>query len=1064
MGNLYMGLKTMGMITKAIVSLAILQVFAAVFISDSNVIFASAVSGSDVKSSSAASTNQTAVNLKEGDWIYSTDLDKDNNIYASVTGYTGTALSVKIPSSFNGVTVKSVNREAFSNNRYITSVTVPEGVTDIGKYCFRGCIGLSSVTLPSTLKNICEGAFYECNSLKEIEIPDGVTKIGSYAFYNCWHIKSAKLSSSLKVIGNCAFSGCSMLESVEFKDNLESVGSMAFYGCTALKEVDLPSSLISLGTGAFINCTAMKSVSLGDGLTDLQSETFRGCKSLESVYLGKKLESVGNSAFEDCLSLKSVSLADSVKNIGMLAFYNCMMLENVSVGSSMENIGLGAFNGCTELSEISVSENNGKFSSKGGRVYSRDGVLLILCPQGAEGSVSIANGTEQIADYAFNGCDKVTELELPESLKQIGNGALMGCTDITVLSMPQNIEKIGCLAFGYYFSGQTLKKTTYLSVFGDSGSSTELYCVANGLRFTTYSETMYLNTDYVVLTDEDSFELKGEFLTERLNEISWESSDESIVKVNKNGKLTGVSNGSAVITASADGFTSRTVKITVIEPSDDLSDTETSYSTRNMYVGDSEELSSIFDLIINTLIDPYKFWYSSDPSVVIVNSEGRITATGTGVANIICHMSDGSENCCLVNVTERPTEFSLTQPENELNVGDSFSVVKSIVPAKSNEFITWKTDNQNVATVDDNGKVTGVGQGSCNITAVTADGLESSVTIKCVIPAKSISLNLEKRSVYQGKAFNLEASLLPVESQQSVKWSSSDPKVASVNSKGKVTGVSFGTATISAETASGAFASCEVSVIAKAETLSLDVKKLTMNVGTEHELNAIILPSYSPETTDTCTWSSTDESVAAVDENGTVTAVGIGNCIINCKIGSDLISKCQITVKVPALSVEITGEKNDIYVGEVLVLKSKIMPENATDTIEWFSDNEEIAYVTSKGSVKGVSIGTVTITVKATNEVSGESVTAEYKINVLSKAESIKLSRSSISLNVDATDSITYSLTPSDSNDTVRWYSTDESVAKVRGDGLITAVKSGSCYIYAETGSGCTARCKVTVN
>lgn len=1059
-----MVLKAMGMMTRIVVSFTILLVCAVVFISEGNVIFASAVSGSDGNSSYAASADQTAVNLKAGDWIYSTALDKDDNIYASITGYTGTALSVNIPSSFNGVEVKSINREAFSDNRYVISVTVPEGVTDIGKYCFRGCIGLSSVTLPSTLKNICEGAFYECNSLKEIEIPDGVTKIGSYAFYNCWHVKSARLSSSLKVIGNCAFSGCSMLESVEFGDNLESVGSMAFYGCTALKNMDLPSGLISLGTGAFINCTAMKSVSVGDSLTDLQSETFRGCKSLESVYLGDKLESVGNSAFEGCSSLKLVELNDSVKTIGMLAFYNCSMLEKVSFGSSVESIGLAAFNGCTKLSEISISENNSKFRSDAGKVYSRDGVILILCPQGATGSVSVANGTEQIADYAFKGCDKITELTLPESLKQIGNGALIGCTDITVLSMPKNIEKIGRMSLGYYFRDQTSRKATYLSVFGDSGSASELYCVANGLQFTSYVETMHLNTDYVVLANENSFELKCGFLTSRSAEISWESSDESIVNVDRSGKLTGKSNGSAVVTAFADGFTSRAVKVTVIESSDDLSDTKTSYDTRNMYVGESEELSSIFDLIIDTLLDPYKFWYSSDPSVVIVDSDGRITATGTGVADIVCHMSDGSERYCLVNVTERPTEFILLQPENELNVGDSLSVVRSIIPAKSNETVTWKSSNQNIATVDENGTVTGVEQGSCDITAITADGLESSVTIRCVIPAKSISLDLKKRSVYQGKEFNLSASLSPAESQQSVKWSSSDPKVATVNSKGKVTGVSFGTATISAETASGAFASCEVSVIAKAETLSLDVKKLTMNVGTEHELNAIILPSYSPETTDTCTWSSTNESVAVVDENGMVTATGVGNCIINCKIGGNLISKCQVTVKMPALSVEITGEKNNIYIGEVLVLKAKITPENATDTVEWFSDNEDIAYVTSKGSVKGVSIGTATITVRAINEVSGESVTAEYKINVLSKAESIKLSRSSISLNADSTDSITYSLTPSDSNDTVQWYSTDESVATVRGDGLITAVKSGSCYIYAETGSGCTARCKVTVN
>lgn len=1059
-----MVLRITGITAKKMAFLVILLIFAALFISEENTAFAYSVSSSDVIRSSANRNDKTSVNLKEGEWIYSTAIDKNNNLYASVTGYTGKSLSVDIPSSFNGVAVKSINFEAFSDNRYITSVTVPEGVTYIGKYCFRGCVGLSSVTLPSTLNNICEGAFYNCYSLKEIEIPDGVTKIGSYAFSNCWHIKSVKLSSSLKVIGSCAFSGCSALESVEFCDSLESVGSMAFSECSALSSVNLSSSMVSLGTGAFVNCTSMKSASLGDGLIDLQSETFRGCEALESVYLGDSLESIGNSAFEGCSSLKSISLNDRVKKIGLLAFYNCSRLEKISIGSGAESIGMGAFNGCSKLAEILINEDNSTFRSDGRNIYSRNGTVLLLCPQGTSGSVLIANGTEKIDDYAFNGCDKVTWIEIPESVKKIEDGAFLGCVNITEMSVPKNIEKIGCFAFGYYFHNMELKKASYLRVFGDSGSSSELYCVTKGLRFIQYNDTMYLNTDKIVIRNKGTFALKANFLTSHSADISWESSDESVVKVDKNGELKAESNGNAVVTASADGFVQRSVNITVTDSAKDVSDDKTSYDTRNIYLGESVELSSIFDLFIDSLLDPYKFWYSSNSSVAIVNSEGVVTAVGIGTANITCRLSDGSQKYCLVNVTEKPTEFSLMPLECEINVGSSFSLIRSIVPGKSHDAITWKSDNLNVASVDQNGTVVAVGQGSCNITAVTASGLESSVAVKCIIPAESISLNFVKRSVYQGKEFNLEASLLPAASQQSIVWTSSDPRVATVNSKGKVIGVSFGTATIYANVSDEIFAACEVNVIAKADSLGLDVKQLTMNVGDEHELNAIVLPSYSPETTDVCMWSSSNTNVATVNENGVITAVGEGNCIINCKTSGDLISKCRLNVKVPALSVEIVGTKSDIYIGEVLVLKAKITPENTTDTVEWFSDNEDIAYITSKGSVKGKSSGTATITVKVTNEVSGKSVTNEYKINVLSKAESIKLSRSSISLNVGNTDSLIYSLAPSDSNDTVRWYSTNESVASVRSDGLITANNPGTCYIYAEAGSGCNARCKVTVN
>ncbi len=1020
------------------------------------------VSAAAVSEVYAASNDTTAVNLKEKNWIYSTHLDKDNHAYAAITGYNGNALSLDIPSSLGGYEVRSVSREAFVGDKYLTSVTVSEGITDIGKYCFQGCVGLRSVSLPTTLKSIGDGAFYGCSSLTDLDIPDNVTRIGDYAFYNCTHVKSVTLSKALKSIGDAAFGRCSMLETVDFGKSLESVGSDAFHGCTSLKAVQFPPEVISLGSRAFVNCKSITKAELGENLEEIRSETFRGCESLKSVSFGGSVREIGSSAFEGCVSLNSVALGDGVNTIGLLAFHNCSGLQDIYLGC-VGSIGMGAFNGCTSLKQVLVSAGNSSFKSQDGILYDKSGEKLILCPQGATGGAEIAQGTVEIGDYAFNGCEKLTGVSFPDSVTKIGMASFLSCRDIMTISLPSSMEKVGCLSLGYYFENGETKKASYISLYGEAGSSVELYSAAHEVGFRPYRDTFLLSTERAVIEKGKTFQVEYAFISDRKADTVWESSDTSVVEVN-NGVLKAVSEGEADITVTADGLGSKVIKVIVIRQSENVSDVRKSQDARHMYRGEYEELSSILEQIIDPFLSVDKFWYSSDPSVATVGDDGQVTAIGKGSANVVCRMPDGSENYFLITVAEKALDFSIFPPEEQIAVAQSVQLHKDILPSTSDDEITWKSHNTDVATVDSTGVVTAVSQGNCDITATTASGLKSTITVECVIPAEDISLDLEERSVYQGKEFNLNAQLSPSDSKQRIVWSSSDPSVVSVNSKGKVTGTSFGTAEVYAKTASGVVASCTVNVVAEAEKLNLDVKNLTLNCGTEQKLNAVIFPSYSPETTDKCTWNSTDEKVASVDENGVVRAVGVGNCIINCKTSGDLISKCRVQVTQPAHAAQITSDLDKIYIGEVIQLKLKLFPNNTTDDVEWSCSDEKIARVTSQGSVKGRAAGKVVITAKATNEVSGQSVTAAYEIEVLKKADNVKLNRNSISMNVGSTDSLLYVITPSDSNDTVEWTSSDESVASVRSDGLITAVKSGTCYIYIKTGSGCSARCKIVVN
>ncbi len=139
---------------------------------------------------------------------------------------------------------------------------IPYGVTveRIGPAAFAGCVTMTDLVLPRTLKEIGPYAFYLCYSAYEINIPDGVTSIGDYAFYNCHTAWTLKIGKSLKSIGRGVFQGCSGATTVVIPDSVESIGYQAFQNCLKLKDLTIGSGVKTIDEEAFMNCNALTSV------------------------------------------------------------------------------------------------------------------------------------------------------------------------------------------------------------------------------------------------------------------------------------------------------------------------------------------------------------------------------------------------------------------------------------------------------------------------------------------------------------------------------------------------------------------------------------------------------------------------------------------------------------------------------------------------------------------------------------------------------------------------------------------------------------------------------------
>ena len=212
--------------------------------------------------------------------IASMEVDGVNTTVA--TGYTFTTTGKHIVKfTFTDNTV--ITPSAFRGCSGLTSVTIPDSVTTIGYQAFNGCTGLTSVTIGSGVTAIGQSAFNGCTGLTSVVIPDSVTSIGQYAFNGCAGLTTVTIGSGVTTMGDDAFSYCYSLTSVTIRSGVTSIGKEAFYNCTGLTSVVIPDSVTSISNQAFYNCSSLTSVTIPSGVTSIGTSAFNGCTGLTSI-------------------------------------------------------------------------------------------------------------------------------------------------------------------------------------------------------------------------------------------------------------------------------------------------------------------------------------------------------------------------------------------------------------------------------------------------------------------------------------------------------------------------------------------------------------------------------------------------------------------------------------------------------------------------------------------------------------------------------------------------------------------------------------------------------------
>ncbi len=272
-----------------------------------------AIPGAVVDNSVVASAAEV---LTYGDYEYT--LLEDGTV--EIARYIGSDTEVEIPGEINGAAVTSIGNSAFSGNKNITNVTMPEGISNIG---FR--------------------AFFDCDALLEMAILDGVKTIGGMAFNNCEKLRKVTMTDSVEYLGVgalCAgvFGGCTDLENVTLSNKLTKINSQTFQSCTKLKEIKLPSGIKSIGEKAFLSCTNLENINLPDGLETINGEAFKKCDKLVSISIPDSVTSISNNNFYDCASLTNVKLSANLTSLGGSSFTRCPSLKELEVPASIKSI------------------------------------------------------------------------------------------------------------------------------------------------------------------------------------------------------------------------------------------------------------------------------------------------------------------------------------------------------------------------------------------------------------------------------------------------------------------------------------------------------------------------------------------------------------------------------------------------------------------------------------------------------------------------------------------------------------------------------------------------------
>lgn len=384
-----------------------------------------------------------------------------------------------------------------------------------------------------------------------------------------------------------------------------------------------------------------------------------------------------------------------------------------------------------------------------------------------------------------------------------------------------------------------------------------------------------------------------------------------------------------------------------------------------------ETLALTYELIAETA---QTVTYSSDdPSVAQVDPQGVVTAMDPGETVVRLRAQGGAEARVRIEVSGTPvTSFELNAKSLELEKGEVSGLSCVFNDGASDRRVEWLSANPSVVTVDGDGRVTAVGPGETYVVATTPNGFSAAAEVRVYVRSTAAQIVPGDVTLGTGATLSLGVRYLPEDATDSVvEWTSSQPRVLSVDADGAVRAVSAGEAVVTVRTADGLTASTQIAVEPAADGFQISPTELTIERGQAHALEARFLDVDGAQTGELdhhVEWESSDPRVASV-EDGVVTGVSSGVAVITAS-ADGFRSACSVRVETNVQSVSLN--MTELYLlreqtGAPFQLSATVAPADADDVrLTYSTDNPLVATVSESGQVALTgAYGTATITAEA---------------------------------------------------------------------------------------------------
>ena len=575
------------------------------------------------------------------------------------------------------------------------------------------------------------------------------------------------------------------VKTIVIPDSVTSISDVAFPNCEFRK--------FATGNGltglpyALIDADVLESAVIGDGITDIYNVAFRNCKNLKEVILGKSIANIGVSAFKNCTSLENLTLPSSLEKIDEYAFLNCVNLRSVTVSSNI-NTAANAFNSCS-IEEVKLTENVSELPS------------VILNPESLK-SVVLGDGFKEVPDIAFRNYKALTSVELSENIKRIGVSAFRNCSSLEKINIPENVETISEYAF--YGCSQLkavdipesvdcIKTYTFYNCFNlktvripasVKNIDEKAFFFCDNLKYVYFggSEEQWNSID--IKEQNQAFENAKVFFNipqpEQLKKIEMLTSPDKVV-YHKNEKFD--SKGMTVQAV----YSNTKFEIADYEITYDFSNVGTTYVTISVYENDRT-------VSLGFAVNVVEHFIKRETKASECEKDGYIRDVCEYCGDVINEIILPAKGHAQVEDKKNPTCHEAGYSKIICpNCGKVY--VSVTMPKLNHEWTSWATIME--ATY----RSTGIQRRQCRI---CGDYQDREIPMK-KIAATGIEMSMSEITMNYKQTTRLYANVIPEDAAftSDVVWSSSNPKVATVDENGVVTATGRGTAVITASTENG---------------------------------------------------------------------------------------------------------------------------------------------------------------------------------------------------------------------------------------------------------------------